>query len=294
MKAAAFTEYGPPSVLRLMELPDPVPGSGEVRVRVRAAGVQPFDAKVRRGGWAGRIDVAFPAVPGNEFAGVADGAAGGEVLGFTTFGCAAEYVVVPASHVVPKPAEMPWEVAGALSASGQTAHMALRAIRVGAGDSVLIHAAAGGVGSMAVQLARAWGATVIGTASARNHPYLASLGATPVGYGDDLVAAVRELAPGGVDAALDCVGGDALAQCVELVDDRDRIGTLVAYDQAKELGVVGIGGSATAERLAELVALWQRGALAVHVRATYPLADAAGAHRDVESGHGRGKVVILP
>ncbi|MGH3713269.1 MAG: NADP-dependent oxidoreductase [Micromonosporaceae bacterium] len=300
MKAAAYHEYGPPEVLQLVDLPDPVPGPGELRVRVKAAGVQPFDVKLRGGG-VGTIDVRFPAVPGNEFAGVVDAvgegvdgvAVGDEVLGFGSAGCAAELVVAPAANAVPKPAEMPWEVAGALSASGQTALMALQALQVGAGDTVLVHAAAGGVGSMAVQLARAWGATVIGTASPANHDFLRSLGATPVSYGAGMVDAVRAVAPDGVDAALDCIGGDALAQCVELCDHRDRIGTLVAYDEAKRLGAVGISGKATGARLAELVELWRRGALAVHVRAAYPLAEAAGAHRDVETGHGRGKVVIL-
>lgn len=297
MKAAAQTEYGPPEVLRLTELPDPAPEPGELRVRVKAAGVQPFDVKAR----GGRAKLRFPAVPGNEFAGVVDQvgegvtgfAVGDEVLGFRTFHCAAELLCAPAANVVSKPPEMPWEIAGALSASGQTAHMALQALKVGPGDTVLIHAAAGGVGSMAVQLAKAWGATVIGTASPANHSYLASLGATPVSYGEGLVASVHALAPDGVDAALDCVGGDALARSVELVADRGRIGTLVAYDQVEALGVVGIGGKASGERLAELVELWRRGALKVHVRATYSLAECAAAHRDVEQGHGRGKVVIL-
>ena len=301
MRAAAFTEFGGPEVLRLTELPDPKPGPGEVRVQVRAAGVQPADVAVRQGWGPPGATVSFPQIPGNEFAGVVDlvgegvtgWAPGDDVLGFTTLTAYAELVVVPADQLVRKPQAMPWEVAGSLSASGQTAHRALRLLEVGKGDTVLIHAAAGGVGSIAVQLARLAGASVVGTASPANHDYLRELGAIPVTYGDGLVDRVRELAPDGVDAAIDAAGGDALRTSVELVGNRDRIGTLVAMDLADKLGVRKLRGDRTSARLGELVSLWEQGKLAVHVRATYPLERAADAQRDVATGHGRGKVVLL-
>jgi NADPH:quinone reductase-like Zn-dependent oxidoreductase len=239
-------------------------------------------------------------VVGNEFAGVVDQvgagvdgfAVGSEVLGFQTLGSYAEYVAVPADQVVTKPAAMPWEVAGGFSGGAQTAHTTLTQLRVGAGDTVLIHAAAGAVGTVAVQLTREWGATVIGTASEANHDYLRSLGATPVAYGDGLVERVRAAAPQGVDAALDAAGGDALRASLELVKDRERIGTIVEYERGPQLGIPFLRGQRSAARLTELVDLYAAGRLRIHVRATFPLDRAADAHREVERGHGRGKVVL--
>jgi enoyl reductase len=305
MKAVTFSEFGAPEVLRLTEVPDPEPGPGAIRVRARAAGVQPADTMVRRGEGPPGLPVALPLVLGNDFAGVVDRvgegvtefAVGDEVLGWSVFGAYAEALVVPAGQAVRKPPEMPWEVAGAMSASGQTAHRSLRELGVSAGDTVLVHAAAGGVGSVAVQLAVAWGATVIGTASEGNHEYVRSLGATPVTYGDGLVERVRAVAPQGVDVAFDAAGRGALDASVELVADRGRIGTIIDFAGAERLGVVGLRGgpnARTRERLGELVGLFGKGALAVHIGHRLPLAEAAEAHRIVESGHGRGKVVLVP
>jgi NADPH:quinone reductase-like Zn-dependent oxidoreductase len=187
---------------------------------------------------------------------------------------------------------MPWEEAGVLTASGQTAHTALGTLGVGHGDTVLIHAAAGGVGSFAVQIARAWGARVIGTASERNHDYLRSLGAVPVVYGPGLVDRVKAAAPEGVSAALDAAGEEALRASVELVGDRSRIGTIVAFDRVEELGVRAIRSQRSKDRLAELVQLYEQGELKIHVSRTFSLSEAAEAHRIVESGHVRGKVVL--
>ncbi|MFJ8046381.1 NADP-dependent oxidoreductase [Kitasatospora sp. NPDC096147] len=301
MLATLFREPGGPEVLEVTELPLPAPGPGEVLVRVEAAGIQPADTAIRSG-WAPRgVTVEYPATPGNEFAGVVtrlgEGvngwATGDEVLGFRLLGCHAQYVVVPAEQVVARPAGMDWAEAGSLSASGQTAHVALSALGVTAGDTVLVHAAAGGVGSVAVQLARAWGATVIGTASGANHAYLRSLGAIPVTYGDGLADRVRAVAPHGVDAALDAAGRDALVPSLALVPDRTRIGT-IADPAAEGLGVRWLYGPRSAARLAELTALWEQGRLRLTVSAAFPLARAAEAHRLVEAGHVRGKAVILP
>lgn len=300
MKAAGIHTFGPPEVLRFIEADTPRAGAGEVRVRVKAAGVQPADVAARRGWTPPGATIHFPQILGNEFAGIVDQAgegvvglaAGDEVIGFRVLGCYAEYVVVSGSQVAIKPRNMPWEVAGALSASGQTAHTALRELGVGQGDTVLIHAAAGGVGSIAVQLAAAWGAKVIGTASERNHDYLRSLGAIPVRYGEGLVERVRALAPEGVDAALDAAGDDALSASVRLVADKTRVGTIVAFELGQRLGVRLLRSQRSAARLAELADLYVQGKLNVHVRQTFPLSAAADAHREVESGHGRGKVVL--
>ncbi|BCY10887.1 NADP-dependent oxidoreductase [Actinoplanes sp. L3-i22] len=304
MRAAGFFEPGGPDVLRLMEPVTPEAGPGQVRVRVRAAGVQPFDCALRAGWTPPGLTGDLPRIPGNEFAGVIDqvGAApadpgggvalGAEVLGFGRLGAYAEFVVVPADQVVVKPAGMPWEVAGGFSAGSQTAHIALETLGVEAGDTVVIHAAAGGVGTAAVQLAVDRGATVIATARPENHEYLRELGAEPVEYGEGLLERLRKAAPDGVDAVLDGAGGDALAVSLDLVADRSRILTLVEHGRAAELGIRVTPPARSAARLAELVALHTRGRLRIHVRATYPLERAADAHRDVESRHGRGKVVI--
>ncbi|MEU7988931.1 NADP-dependent oxidoreductase [Streptosporangium canum] len=299
MKAAAFSEFGGPEVLRAMEIETPEAAEGQVRVRVRTAGVQPFDVAVRQGWMPAGVSGDLPRIPGNEFAGVVDQvgegvrgvSVGDEVLGFNLLNSYAEYIVVPAENVTAKPANMPWEVAGGFTAGTQTAHIALRQLGVGEGDTVLVHAAAGSVGTAAVQLARLWGATVIGTAREENHDYLRSLGAIPVAYGEGLLERVRALAPGGVDMVLDGAGGEALDVSLRLVKG-DRIVTLVEHDKAEELGVQVTRGVRLASRLAELAELYSDGALTFHVRRTYPLDQAADAHREVEAGHGRGKVVL--
>ncbi|WP_372632699.1 NADP-dependent oxidoreductase [Cohnella sp.] len=300
MKAAAFSAFGPPEVLRTVTTAMPEAGPGEVRVRVKAAGVQPADLSVRMGWTPPGAEVRLPQIPGNEFSGIVDQvgegvakwAEGDDVLGYRLLNCYAEYVVVPAEQIAAKPADMSWEAAGSLSASGQTAHTALRELKVGAGDTLLVHAAAGGVGTIAVQLARAWGATVIGTGSERNHDYLRTLGAIPVTYGDGLADRIRTLAPQGVDAALDAAGEEALRASAELVADKARIGTIVSFSLGASLGVRVIRSQRSAERLEELVELYRQGLLSLHVRRTFPLEQAADAHREIERGHGRGKVVL--
>ncbi|KYG25709.1 NADP-dependent oxidoreductase [Priestia endophytica] len=301
MKAAAISASGPPNVLKVMEFDNPHAGAGQVRVRIRAAGIQPFDLEVRSSGWAPPgLEVRYPQILGNEFAGiidqvgdkVTDFSVGSEVLGWALLACYAEYVVVSVDQIVHKPQNMPWEEAGAITASGQTAHTALQELGVDKGDTILIHAAAGGVGTFAVQLAQAWGATVIGTASERNHDYLRSLGAFPVTYGDDLVDRVRSLAPNGVNVAFDAAGDHALHASLELVENKDRIGTIVAFDLAEELGVRPIRSQRSVDRLAELVELYSQGKLQIYIRKAFPLHQAADAHREIESGHGRGKVVL--
>jgi NADPH:quinone reductase-like Zn-dependent oxidoreductase len=297
MKAVAFTEFGGPEVLRVLDLPEPHAGPGEVRVRVKAAGVQPYDAAVRAGWEPPGLALGWPRVPGNEFAGVVDEGsgdieAGTEVLGFTAVRAAAEYIVVPATDVTPKPPEMPWEVAGGFTAGTQTASIALEVLKLREGETLLVHAAAGSVGTAAVQLARLKGAAVIGTASEANQDYVRSLGATPVVYGEGLKARVEAAAPQGIDVVLDGAGGVALDLSLELVKQRDRILTLVEHGRAAELGVLVSKSGRSAARLAELAALYAKGDLRFHVRRAYPYTEAAAAHQEIETGHGRGKIVL--
>lgn len=301
MKAAAFSSYGPPEVLRLMELPDPQAQPGQVRIQVKAAGVMPFDCRARKGEFPPALTGDFPVIPGNEFAGIVDQvgdgvtdlAVGDPVLGFSTLKSYAEYQVVSADQVVRKPDDMPWEVAAAFSGAGQGAHMGLEEMRVQPGETVLINGAAGGLGTASVQLARQRGAAVvIGTASEANHGYLRSLGAVPVAYGDGVVDRIRAVAPDGVDASL-CAHPEQIHTSVAVTKDIDRVITMVYSAEAKELGLRDWTGVRSTARLVELVDLYGRGALQVHLRATYPLDQAAEAQRDVGSGHGTGKVAII-
>ena len=304
MRAAFITEYGDPDVLQVGDLPDPVPGPDDVVVRVRAAGVNPVDWKVRAGYLDGAFPSHFPLVPGWDVAGVVEQVApsvtelavGDEVLGYVRkdhiqHGTTAELVRAGVRHLARVPAGVRAEEAAALPLAGLTARQALDAVRIGFGDTVLVHAAAGGVGSFAVQLAAARGARVIGTASEANHEYLRSLGAEPVTYGDRLQERVEEAAGGQVDAALDLVGGDALPVSFALVKDPGRVASVV------DPGVLEQGGRYVfvrpdRDQLAELVQMVADGSLRVEVAATFGLEDVAEAHRLSEQGHGRGKIVV--
>jgi enoyl reductase len=295
-----FSAYGDPSVLHEIDADEPVAVSGQVRVHVKTAGVNPVDYKMRRGDFADVAPASFPQTLGNEFAGVVDQVgdgvtafeAGSQVLGFTSAAAYAEFVVVGADQVTAKPVGMPWEVAGALSAAGQSAWNALQELRVAAGETLLIHGATGGVGTVAVQLARSAGATVIGIASPANHDYLRSLGAIPVAYGDGLVSSVQALAPNGIDAALDLAGGEAITASLALVADTDRIGTTVDAEAAQKYRIRRLRGVRSAQTLAALADLHSKGKLQILIAATYPLHQAAAAHHDLETGHIRGKIVL--
>lgn len=297
-EAVVFTEYGPPEVLHVVDLDPREPGPREVRVRVRAAGVQPFDNLFRSGATKGYVPANFPQQTGNELAGIVESVGrdvtefseGDEVLGWVALAAFAEHALVNVDQLVAKSKAMPWAEAGALSASGQTAHTALEHLGVAKGETILIHAAAGGVGSMAVQIAVAQGAHVIGTASERNHDFLRGLGATPVTYGDNLVEDVKP-----VDAVLDAIGTDeSLAQSVKLGKDPSRIGTVAFNPLAAQLGVRQLSTDRSTKRLQQLVDLYEAGALRVYVQSTYALHQAPEAHREVETGHVRGKVVLMP
>lgn len=308
------TAFGGPEVLAVVDEPLREPGAGEVRIAVRAAGVNPIDWK-RYSGAMGADTARLPMRLGVEAAGVVTavgpGAAGpagpigvgDEVIVSSASGTYADELVVDASVVVPKPAQLSWEQAAGLMVAGTTAVHALTATGVGAGDTVLVHAAAGGVGLMLVQLAVGRGARVIGTASESHHDQLRELGAEPVTYGAGLAERVRALAPDGVDAAIDAVGSDeAVDVSLELVPDRARIATIAAFGRGKEAGIGLLGGGPGADpgteirdaaRL-ELVRLAVAGELAVRVEAGFPLGQVAEAHRRGQAGHSSGRIVLVP
>ncbi|MBB1058658.1 NADP-dependent oxidoreductase [Dietzia sp. B19] len=299
MRAAAIADFGPPEVLRIHTLARPeVPVDG-VLVRVIAAGVQLTDAAIRAGWTPPGAVIRFPQVLGNEFSGVVEAvgpeagefASGDSVAGFNVLGCYAEYVAVPQSQLVAKPANVTWRAAGALSASGQTAHTAFEDLAVTPGEIVLVHGAAGGVGTIFTQLAVRAGATVIGTASEVNHDYLRELGAVPVSYGRGQAERIRAISPH-VDVAFDAAGHENLRTAVDLVADRDRIATIVDMALAQDLGCRVVRSRRSRDRLASLMDQVAQEDLHVHIRASYPLDHAAAAHRDVETGHGRGKIVL--
>jgi len=307
------TAFGGPEVLSVVDQPVSPPGPGEVAVDVRAAGVNPIDVKLY-GGDMGDDESRLPMRLGFEAAGVvtsvgqsATGPAGpvdvgDEVIVFRTTGAYAEHLVVPVTSVVPKPPNMTFEQAAGLMLTGATAVHALTATRVDAGDTVLVHGGAGGVGLMAVQIAVADGAKVIATASQKNHDLLRELGAEPVTYGDGLADRVREHAPDGVDVALDLVGSDeAVDVSLELLVDIARIATIAAFGRA-DSGIQvlgnGPGGDPGTEirdnaRL-DLVERVRAGRLQVRVAATFALTDAAAAHQQVAGGHAAGKIILLP
>ena len=301
-RAVVFSEYGSPAVLHIVDQPEPVPAPGEVLVRVKAAGVQPFDAMFRAGHVRQWAPARFPQRLGNEFAGmitgIGDGVAkfkiGDAVLGWSRGDAYADMITVPADQIVIKPECMSWTEASALSASGQTASTALDALSLEEGETLLVHAAAGGVGSFAVQIGAARGVRVVGTASAANHDYLRALGAIPVDYHGDLVAAVRAVAPQGIDAALIAVGGEApLKSSVALIENRRRIVTVAFEPSAEHYGISRIGTQRSRDRLASLIALYEAGKLQVPVAKLFPLSEAADAHWLIETGHSRGKPVIV-
>ncbi len=300
-RIVVFATYGEPEVLHVVEAEDPEPSDGQIRIRVEAAGVQPFDAAFRRGTFHRFRPARCPAQLGNEVTGIVDATGAGavgfgigdEVIAFVDAIGYADTVVVDSSHAVQKPSAMSWPEAGVLSASGQTAHTALDALGLTAGDRLLIHAAAGGVGSFAVQLAAARGATVIGTASQRNHDYLAALGAIPVIYGPGLADRVRRAVPDGITAALDCVGGQANEVSVQLLGSPDRAVTLTDWEAERRIGVRRVGTDRSAARLALLTKLYQAGTLTVPVSHQFPLEQANLAHREIETGHTRGKIALV-
>ena len=244
MRAVRFDQYGDVDVLNVVDVPQPEPGPGQVLVRVRAAGINPGEAKIRSGLMHARWPATFPSGQGSDLAGTVAALGPGAtaiaenqaVIGYTNNRASqAEFVLVDADHLTPKPAEVPWEVAGGLFVVGVTAYAAVRAVAPAPGEVVVVAGAAGGVGSIAVQLARLTGATVIGLASHANHEWLRGLGVIPVPYGDGVADRIRQAADH-IDAFIDTVGADYVNLALELGVQPSRIDTIANFAAVQEHG----------------------------------------------------------
>ncbi|WP_189954361.1 NADP-dependent oxidoreductase [Streptomyces alanosinicus] len=299
-QAITYSEYGGPEVLRLTEVSPPEPGPGQVRIKVRAASVNPIDMKLRSGLMARMAPADFPVIPGLDASGVvdavgegADAAVGDEVLGATVGGGYGEYALL--ERRAAKPGALSWEVAASLVTVGLTASRVLGRLGVQAGRTLLVHGAAGSVGVLAVQLAAARGITVIGTAAERDLERVTGFGATAVRYGDGWAERVAAAAAGGVDFVFDASGAGVLAGSVALTGDADKVIT-IADMAAAQHGVRFSAGTADqgGADLPELVRLAAAGQLTVPVWRTYPLAEAARAHADLEAHRNQGKAVLVP
>jgi len=304
MRAVRFDEYGGLDVLKVIEVPTPEPGPGQVLVEVKAAGINPGEAKIRAGLLHERFPATFPSGEGSDLAGtvaamghgVTGIASGEEVIGYTDGRAShAEYVVVEAGNLTPKPAEVSWDVAGALFVAGATAYAAVRAVSLAAGDTLVVAGATGGVGSIAVQLARLSGATVIGIASRAHHGWLQRHGVVPVEYGDGVADRIRHAADH-VDAFIDTVGKDYVRIALDLGVEPARVDTIVDSAAVAELGVQAQGraAGASAAVLADLAGLIASGRLEVPIAARFPLADVSEAYRTLERGGLLGKIVLIP
>jgi NADPH:quinone reductase-like Zn-dependent oxidoreductase len=305
MRAVRFDKYGDVEVLRVVEVDRPAPGPKQVLVRVKAAGINPGEAAIRRGDFAERWPTTFPSGEGSDLAGVIEAVGDGvtsvrvgqEVIGYTDSRAShAEFVVVDADHVVPKPTHVSWEEAGALFVVGSTAYAAVRAVNLRDGDTVVVSGAAGGVGSIAVQLAVLAGADVIGLSSESSHRWLAEHGVLPIAYGDGVVDRIRKASGGEVDAFIDTVGGGYVDMAIELEVPPPRINTIIDFAAAAKYGVKTEGNSAGASAvvLGELAGLIDAGKLEIPIARVYPLEQVRDAYRELEQHHTHGKIVLEP
>lgn len=309
MRAITYDRFGGPDVLELTDLPTPKVGPDSVLVRVRASSVNPVDWKVREGYLAEIMDTVFPVVPGWDVAGVVEQVGldtpefqvGDEVFGYVrkdvvggevAGGTFAEFVAAPVRTLAHKPSNWSFEEAAALPLAGLTALQTIRRAGVQSGNTVLVHAAAGGVGTFAVQIARSLGARVIGTASESNHDYLRSLGAEPTTYGEGLTDRVRALEPQGVDVILDYVGGDALDSVEDVLRDGGTVASITDARARDEFGGHYVWVRPDPADLAELARLADAGDLTPEIAEVFDLADASDAHERSQSGHVRGKIVV--
>jgi NADPH:quinone reductase-like Zn-dependent oxidoreductase len=305
-RAVRFDSYGDIDILNVVDVERPAPGPGEVLVRIKAAGINPGEASIRKGLLHDRWPATFPSGEGSDLAGLVEEvgpgvdqfAVGDEVLGWTDQRAShAEVLAVPVTQLTHKPAGVSWEAAGALYVAGATAWAAVRAVGASAGDTVVVSGAAGGVGSLAVQLAALAGAKVIGLASERHHEWLRAHGVTPVSYGEGVVGRIRHAAGDGVDAFIDTFGGGYVQMAIEeLGVAPERVDTIIDWDAAGRYGAKTDGsmvGTSTAV-MAELADLIDRGELEVPIAARYPLEDVREAFRELEQRHTLGKIVLTP
>lgn len=307
-RAVRFEQYGGTEVLNVVDVDPPEPGDGQMLVRVKAAGINPFESKLRSGLFEGEIPVSFPAAQGSDFAGVVeelgpnvdDFRVGDEILGTTARrGSQAELALASQGQVLPRPAALPWEVAGALWTVGTTAYAAVAAVEAGAGDLVVVAGASGGVGGLAAQLARHRGATVIGIAGEASHDWLRARGIEPLAYGDGLAERLRSAASEAgksIDALIDTVGHAYVALGIELGIAPERIDTVVDYEAAARYGARTDGGRAAAntEVVEEIVQLIVNGKLELPIARTFPLELVREAYALLEGGHPPGKIVLIP
>jgi NADPH:quinone reductase-like Zn-dependent oxidoreductase len=279
VQAVVFDRYGGPDVLQVAEVDEPHAGPGQIRVAVRASSVNPIDWKLRSGALAEVMPVELPRILGYD--------ASGFGVGFAT----AEYALL--DDFALKPAGLSFEEAAGYPVAAETAVRALEALRLQAGQTVLINGAAGGVGTAAVQIALARGARVIGTAGEANHDYLRQLGAEPTTYGEGLVERVREL--GGAELAFDTAGRGAIPDLVEITGSPDKVITIADYS-APQYGVrvTGASDGRAVHALAEAAQLFVEGKFSLPVAGVFPFAEAAEAHRLSEAGHVRGKLILTP
>lgn len=292
-------------MLRVEEVPRPVPGPGQVLVEVRAAGIQPGETMIREGARHRRWPASFPTGQGSDLAGVVvqlgpevrGFAVDDEVLGFTHRRAShAQFVVADDVNLVFRPRQLSWDVAGSLYVAGTTAYATVFAVDPAPGETVVVSGAAGGVGSLAVQLARRRGATVIGLASERNHAWLKDRGVIPVAYGSGAAERIRQASGGNVDAFIDTFGEGYVELAVELGVRPERINTIRDWQAAAKVGArtYGEGSAACAVVVGELARLAARGELEVPIARTYPLAQVQDAFRELERGHTHGKIVLRP
>ncbi len=305
MRAVRFDGYGGVDVLDVREVDDPVAGPVQVVVAVRAAAINPGEISIREGLLDARWPATFPSGEGSDLAGVVqnvgDGvtefAVGDEVLGWTEERAShAELVAVPVSQLVAKPPPVPWEVAGSLFVVGMAGYASVQAVAPQEGETVVVSGAAGGVGSVAVQLAARTGATVIGLAGERNHDWLRRHGVVPATYGGGQADRIREAAGGPVDAFIDTFGGGYVDLAIELGVAPRRINTIIDRDAAERVGAQtqGTHAIATARLLAELAAMVADGSLEIPIARTFPLDQVRDAFRELAERHTHGKIVLLP
>jgi NADPH:quinone reductase-like Zn-dependent oxidoreductase len=315
-KAVSFDQYGGIEVLQVVEVERPTPVQGEVLVRVKAAGINRSEIGIREGFLQRIWPATFPSGEGTDFAGIVAElgpevghlAVGDEVMGYTGFpqisavtqhrASQADYVVVPADHLTPRPANVSWEAAGSLYVAGATAYAAIRAVGLQAGDRLVVSNAAGGVGCLVVQLAVAAGARVIGLASPAHHPWLKLHDVMPVTYGEGVAERIRAVAGGPIDAFIDTYGADYVEVALALGVRPQRIDTIANFDAPAQYGVKAEGGSAVADEgtrvLADLAEAISQGTVVVPIAHVYALDDVQGAYRELAQGHTLGKIVLVP
>ena len=299
-RAVRLDEYGDVGVLHVVDVPRPDPGPDEVLVQVVAAGINPGEIAIRTGALHGRFPATFPSGEGSDFAGrvVAVGPAvtgftpGDEVLGWSDWRSShADFVVVPPAHLTPKPLALDWIRAGGLFVAGVTAFAAVRAVAPRPGETVLVSGAAGGVGSLAAQLARNAGATVVGVAGPGNADWLRSVGVTPVAYGEGLSDRLRSAS---IDAVIDTYGGGYVDLAVELGVHPSRINTIIDYPAAAKAGAKMEGSSAGSDAgiLAAVASAVAWGEIVMPIAAVYPLDMVREAYTELSARHTRGKIVL--